>query len=452
MLVDFGIAKEYVPGQSTLSGALALTPGFAPLEQYATRGQTDARTDLYSLGGTLYYLLTGVTPLESLNRGAGAPLPGLREVNPRARVPAPVEAVVLKAMALQKQDRWQSAAEMRQALAQAARHPAEKGAAALPPTKLVERTATTSQPKVEGQDRRGLVWILGGVAAALLLLLALLGLVALVRGIDGAVRTGQVRPTEVVEVALNLARETATMSATSTPLATAPTATLRAAANPTSPATPAPSATSTDVSLTATPTQPAATMPPAGTVTQRVADTATLPPAPTQTATAIPTRTLVPTRTPRPTVPRAATATRTATVQPVAATARPTSTAQPPAPSLISPADTTALQGIVNFVWSHPRALSSEEAFQVLIWRPGEVQHNGAAMAVTETQQTIDLDAVPQVVVGGAGDYHWTVVLVNKERPEERLSPEARWWTFTYTGPRGGRGGDDGGKPTLAPP
>ena len=66
MLVDFGIAKVFDAGVQTTVGARALTPGFAPLEQYG-KGNTDARTDLYALGAAaLYTVLTGERPQESV--------------------------------------------------------------------------------------------------------------------------------------------------------------------------------------------------------------------------------------------------------------------------------------------------------------------------------------------------------------------------------------------------
>ena len=57
-LVDFGLAKAYDPLQQTTIGARGVTPGYAPPEQYG-HGRTDARTDVYSAGATLYALLTG---------------------------------------------------------------------------------------------------------------------------------------------------------------------------------------------------------------------------------------------------------------------------------------------------------------------------------------------------------------------------------------------------------
>ncbi len=57
MLIDFGIARLFkVASKGTMIGTL----GFAPPEQY--QGQVDPRSDIYSLGATLHYVLTGRDP------------------------------------------------------------------------------------------------------------------------------------------------------------------------------------------------------------------------------------------------------------------------------------------------------------------------------------------------------------------------------------------------------
>ena len=64
-LIDFGITSEY--GSCLPAGPAALgTKGYAPPEQYS--GRCDARSDIYSLGMTLYYLLTGASPKPAKTR------------------------------------------------------------------------------------------------------------------------------------------------------------------------------------------------------------------------------------------------------------------------------------------------------------------------------------------------------------------------------------------------
>ncbi len=113
-LVDFGLAKLVKSGQATTTGARAMTPGYSPPEQYGT-ARTDPRTDIYSLGATLYAALCGVIPEDGLARAMdNVSLTPLRERNPR--VSRKLAAAIEKAMAVRPEDRFQSADEFRQAL------------------------------------------------------------------------------------------------------------------------------------------------------------------------------------------------------------------------------------------------------------------------------------------------------------------------------------------------
>ncbi|MBN1976261.1 MAG: serine/threonine protein kinase [Anaerolineae bacterium] len=114
MLVDFGIAKLYDPALRTMLGARAITPGYSPPEQYG-HGRTDIRSDIYSLGATLYALLTGEEPADSVERliGAAALTPP-KQLNPLISEPA--AQVIMKALAAEPAQRFQSAEEFKRAL------------------------------------------------------------------------------------------------------------------------------------------------------------------------------------------------------------------------------------------------------------------------------------------------------------------------------------------------
>jgi Tol biopolymer transport system component len=113
-LVDFGLAKLVKGSQATTTGARAMTPGYSPPEQYGT-ARTGPRTDIYSLGATLYASLTGVIPEDGLARAMdNLELTPLRKRNPK--VSRKLASAIEKAMAVRPEDRFQTADEFRQAL------------------------------------------------------------------------------------------------------------------------------------------------------------------------------------------------------------------------------------------------------------------------------------------------------------------------------------------------
>ena len=131
MLVDFGIAKTYAPGELTTQGARAVTPGYSPIEQYG-QGLTDARSDVYALGATLYALLTGQSPPESIGRVSSDPLAPPEQLNPS--LSAGVCEAVRRAMQIDPWQRYQSIALLKAALV--SQKAVEVGVA--PPTVHVE--------------------------------------------------------------------------------------------------------------------------------------------------------------------------------------------------------------------------------------------------------------------------------------------------------------------------
>jgi Tol biopolymer transport system component/serine/threonine protein kinase len=113
-LVDFGLAKVVQGTQATTTGARAMTPGYSPPEQYGT-ARTDPRTDVYSLGSTLYAALTGIIPEDGLARAMdNAQLTPLRKRN--NKVSRRLAAAIEQSMAIDPADRFQTAEEFKKAL------------------------------------------------------------------------------------------------------------------------------------------------------------------------------------------------------------------------------------------------------------------------------------------------------------------------------------------------
>ena len=113
-LVDFGLAKVLHGSQATTTGARAMTPGYSPPEQYGT-ARTDPRTDIYSLGATIYAALTGIIPEDGLARAMdNTQLTPLRKRN--NKVSRRMAAAVEKAMGIDPADRFQTAEEFKRAL------------------------------------------------------------------------------------------------------------------------------------------------------------------------------------------------------------------------------------------------------------------------------------------------------------------------------------------------
>ena len=113
VLVNFGLVKIYDSHVQTTSGARAFTQGYSPPEQYGT-GSTDARTDIYALAATLYALLTGQQPQESVQRVGADRVVAANQIN--RQVTATVGQAIQRAMALTPSQRYQTVADFKAAL------------------------------------------------------------------------------------------------------------------------------------------------------------------------------------------------------------------------------------------------------------------------------------------------------------------------------------------------
>lgn len=167
ILLDFGLAKSCATQMSrvTSSGSIfGYTQHYAPMEQIQGAG-TDPRADLYALAATFYQLTTGVIPVDALSRATAVlnhqpdPLRPACEIN--NQLTPEVAAVLMQAMALNRDERPASAERMRQALHAAMQSPANRTAhptasawgvnpavTGLPPQ---EQTAWLSSPPVAPQ-------------------------------------------------------------------------------------------------------------------------------------------------------------------------------------------------------------------------------------------------------------------------------------------------------------
>jgi serine/threonine-protein kinase len=152
MLVDFGIAKRYRPGQQTMAAARAVTSGFSPPEQYGG-ARTDVSSDVYALGATLYCLLTGQAPPDAMERLTGNEMISPRQLN--RGVSSATEAAILRAMQLNPSGRPQSVREFRGMLESkpavlGAVLPAPVAAASAGAQVIPRRSPTPATPPVSG--------------------------------------------------------------------------------------------------------------------------------------------------------------------------------------------------------------------------------------------------------------------------------------------------------------
>jgi serine/threonine protein kinase len=237
-LIDFGIARFFKPGQSQDTINLG-TPGYAAPEQYGGRGQSDPRTDVYSLGALLHQMLTGYDPT-----AASTPFPLPPPGSLASELPQHIKDAIHRAVQLQPELRFQTVGEFKTVLL----------------TPAPTRAFQIARPAAK---KRSPWLIIGIVAAALLLVTCTIAATLFFSG----------RGEGVAEVT-----ETPTSTPWSTPIPT-PTPT---------PLTPTP--------ITPTPTAPTPEEPPPP---AEPTATATPPPEPTQTPTWTPSP--PPTSTPTPT-------------------------------------------------------------------------------------------------------------------------------------------------------
>lgn len=101
-LFDFGAARFSAGVENRVT--VVVKPGFAPPEQYDKVNRQDPRTDIYALGATLYYAMTGVRPEESTNRRIEDTLREPAAID--SNIPTNISNAIMRAMALEQQYRF----------------------------------------------------------------------------------------------------------------------------------------------------------------------------------------------------------------------------------------------------------------------------------------------------------------------------------------------------------
>ena len=120
-LADLGIAKrEDADFQNTMANTPLGTPYYMSPEQASDASTVDCRTDIYSLGATLYYLLTGTypfnakTPIQMLMKHINESLEEPAKRNPK--IPQELSQIICKMMEKDREDRYQNCDELQQKL------------------------------------------------------------------------------------------------------------------------------------------------------------------------------------------------------------------------------------------------------------------------------------------------------------------------------------------------
>jgi beta-lactam-binding protein with PASTA domain/predicted Ser/Thr protein kinase len=214
-VMDFGIARAVADNSATVTQTANVIGTAQYLSPEQARGETvDARSDVYSTGCLFYELVTGVPPFQGDSPVAVA-YQHVREnpVMPSARnpeVPRVVDSIVMKALAKNQLNRYQSAGDMRQDLqraladqpvsAEAVMTDAERTQfiARTPPPPIALRRADYGQPDDDDGRRTGLIW--AAVVVALLLVIGVAAYAIVFLGKDNTATKTVAVPTVVGQI------------------------------------------------------------------------------------------------------------------------------------------------------------------------------------------------------------------------------------------------------------
>ena len=107
-LIDFGAAKQVVGDATQQVYSVVVKQGFAPAEQYKSSGRQGVWTDIYAVGATMYYAITGKAPTDAMNRLENPEIEFPSSVN----ISPQFKAIINKCLQSRIEDRYQSAIEL----------------------------------------------------------------------------------------------------------------------------------------------------------------------------------------------------------------------------------------------------------------------------------------------------------------------------------------------------
>ncbi len=232
---DFGIAKIATGGSTYTGAGLIGTPAYMSPEQARGEKEIDGRSDIYSLGGIVFEMLTGRLPYESdtpmgvIVKHITEPVPQILSANPD--LPPAIETVIARAMAKDREDRFATAKDLASALSAAARgeavaaSPVSVNATLVHSGRLPAAMVQTQPVAPPVPQRKVPVWpfLMGGLVVAGMVVGALFGTGILgsrgqtpVAPTTAAVSSEQLTATAAAIEAASLAQRTATAGAAPT--------------------------------------------------------------------------------------------------------------------------------------------------------------------------------------------------------------------------------------------
>jgi len=113
VLIDFGAARQAM-GEKSRSISVIMKAGYSPVEQYHSRGMQGPWTDIYAVAATIYQLITGIMPPESLSRFTEDTIILPSQLG--MKVDSYQEQALLKAMAVRDKNRYEAVEEFQEVL------------------------------------------------------------------------------------------------------------------------------------------------------------------------------------------------------------------------------------------------------------------------------------------------------------------------------------------------